>query len=138
MGWPGATRKIAIGRSQGIQTFVLAVDQHRRRRISLHHQPPAEFGEGGLARGRMALARARAGSRAVAGAQRKAEFARPAAADVPVDPLRLGDHFETAVDVAHRLRAAEQKNAALAQRKMEERDDLRLCLGAQIDQKIAA
>ena len=65
-------------------------------------------------------------------------FSRPAAADVSIDPLRLGDHLEPAIDIADGLRAAEQQNAALAQREMEHRDDLRLCLGTQIDQEIAA
>ncbi len=130
--------QIAVCRSQGIEALVLAVDQHRRRRIGLHHQPPAKLGESGLARGRLALPRARGDSHAVTAAHGKAEFSRPAATDVPIEPLRLGDHLEAAVGVADRLRAAKKQNAALAQREMEKRDDLRLRLGAQIDQKIAA
>ena len=62
----------------------------------------------------MVLFHVRGQAQAVTNAQRKAEFARPIAADVPVDPLVLGDSFKTAVGVDHRLRVAEQKNTTLA------------------------
>jgi hypothetical protein len=37
-------------------------------------------------------------------------------ADLPIDPLRLGDRLEPVVESAHRLGAAEQEDAALAER----------------------
>ncbi len=78
--------------------------------------------------------RARASRRA----DRKIDFVGPAAADLPIDPLRLGDRLEPVVETAHRLGAAEQQNAALAEREMEQQKNLFLRLGAQIDQQIAA
>ena len=42
------------------------------------------------------------------------------------------------VEIADRLRVPKKQESALAQREMEKRDDLRLCLGAQVDQKIPA
>ena len=65
-------------------------------------------------------------------------FSRPAATDVSIQPFRLCDQFKPAIDIAGGLRAAQQENATLAQREMEHRDHFRLCLGAQIDQQIAA
>src|SRR6185437_10558246 len=129
--------KVAIGWSQIVETFMFAVDQHCSRRIIFHHKPPAELGECGLARWRRVLPGARGHAQAVADAQREAEFARSAAADVPVDSLGLGDRFKTAVGVDDGFRATEQKNATLAQRKMEKRDNLRLRFGEQINEKVA-
>ena len=34
--------QITVGRSERIEALVFAVDQDRRRRIGLHHQPPAQ------------------------------------------------------------------------------------------------
>jgi len=68
----------------------------------------------------------------------KTQFSRPASADVPIEPLRLGYHLETAFGVADRFRIAEKKNAPLAQRKVKKRNNFRLRLVSQIDQKIAA
>ena len=54
------------------------------------------------------------------------------------DPLRLRNHLEAPVGRIHGLRAAEQQNAALAQRKMERREHPRLRFRPQVDQQIAA
>ena len=71
-------------------------------------------------------------------ADRKIDFAGPAVADLPIDPLRLGDRLEPVVEAAHRLGAAEHQNAALAEREMEQQKDLLLRFGAQIDQEVTA
>ena len=55
-----------------------------------------------------------------------------------IDALRFGNQLEAAFDVSDRLRAAEKKNAAFAQREVEYRNHLRLRFGAKIDQEIAA
>ena len=49
----------------------------------------------------------------------KVDFTGPAAADLPIDPLRLRDWLEAVVETADCLGGAEQQNAALAQREME-------------------
>jgi hypothetical protein len=59
-------------------------------------------------------------------------------ADLPIDPLRLGDWLEPIVEAAHRLGAAEYQNTALAEREMEQQKNLLLRLGAQIDQEVTA
>ena len=59
-------------------------------------------------------------------------------ADLPIDPLRLGDRLEPVVETAHRLRVAEHQNAAFAEREVEQQKNLLLRLGAQIDQEVTA
>ena len=56
---------------------------------------------------------------------------------MPVDPLRLGDHLEAVTEAAGRLRVAQNQSATIAKRKVEKRDDLRLCLRRQIDQEVS-
>ena len=51
--------QIAVGRSQGVEALVLAVDQDRGRSIGLEHQPPAKVGKCGLARGCLVLSQPR-------------------------------------------------------------------------------
>ena len=81
---PRRHAQIAVRRPQGIEAFVLAVDQHGGRRIGLHHQPAAELGERGLARGRLALPRPRRDAQPVTGTHRESRF-RPAGRDRHAD-----------------------------------------------------
>ena len=67
---PGRHAQIALSRSEGVEALVLAVDQHRGRRIMFHHQPPAQLGEAGLARQCRLLTAARARAHAVSGTSR--------------------------------------------------------------------
>ena len=73
-----------------------------------------------------------------AGRDGELDLARTAAAEMPEDPLLLGDWLEPIGKVAHCFGGAENKNSALVQREMEQREDLLLHLGAQVDQDIAA
>ena len=57
---------------------------------------------------------------------------------MPEDPLLLGDRLEPVGKVAHRFGRAENEDSALVQREMEQREDLLLHLGTQVDQDIAA
>jgi len=50
-------------------------------------------------------------------------------ADLPIDPLLLGNRLKPVVDTAHCLGAAEEENAALAEREMEQQNYLLLSLG---------
>ncbi len=55
-----------------------------------------------------------------------------------IDPVGLGDRFETVTSDADGLRPAEKQNSPLAQRKVEQRKNLLLDLGAQVDEQVAA
>ena len=68
----------------------------------------------------------------------KSELPGAAAADVPIKPLRLGNHLETTSVFAGGLRCSEEQDAAWFQREMKQRHDLRLRLRAQIDQQVPA
>ena len=68
----------------------------------------------------------------------RAGFTRAGSPDMPVKSFRFGDHLETSIGFAGGLRTAKQQNPALSQGEMEHRDDLRLRVGPQIDQQIAA
>ena len=124
LGSPGGHPQIAVGRPRVIETLILAIDQDRGRRIGLDSSRLRQIASADAPRG----CRVR-GSRPIAArarrrrADRKIDFAGPAAADLPVDPLRLGDRLEAIVETAHRLGAAENENAALAQREMEQREE---------------
>ena len=111
--------QIAVGRSRVIEALVLAVDQDRSGRIGLEQQPLREVASADALRRRRARPAWPKRSRAPSRADRKIDFAGPAAADLPIDPLRLGDRLEPVVEAAHRLGAAEHQNAALAEREME-------------------
>ena len=77
-------------------------------------------------------------SPALAGRDRELDLAWAAAAEMPEDPLLLGDRLEPVGKVAHGFGGAENEDSALVQREMEQREDLLLHLGAQVDQDIAA
>ena len=85
---PASDLQIAVRRPEVIETLVLAVDQHRGRRIGLEQHPLGEIAESG-AGAAPACASAAGGrdARPRRRPMRKVDFARPAAADVPIDPL---------------------------------------------------
>ena len=126
--------EIAIDGSLEVETFELAVDHHRGRTISLQHHSAAEFGKVGLARRRLGRSGDDAHPCSFAGARRQADVAESAAADASIEALGFGDDGEPAVGGAEGFRIAEKQKAAFAQGKMEDRGDLRLRLGAQVDQ----
>ena len=137
-GMPRRHLQIAVGRPKGIEALVLAIDQDGGRRIGLHHHCRQRSA------GRLGVTapgpapNAKGLAHAIACAPRKSEFSLTAATDVPIEPLLLRDDLEAAIGVADRLRTAKKKNAALAQREMEDRDDLCLRFGLKIDQQIPA
>ena len=55
-----------------------------------------------------------------------------------IEPRRFGNHFEAVIDMVGRFRVAKEQDAVFAQREMEQRDDLRLCFRAQVDQEVPA
>ena len=55
-----------------------------------------------------------------------------------IESCPLGNELKSALGLTDGLRGAEQENAPFAQGKMKQRDGLRLRLGVQIDQQIAA
>src|SRR5690348_12807644 len=56
---------------------------------------------------------------------------------MPEDPLPLGDRLEPVAEVAGGFGSAENEDAALTEREMEQRDHLPLHLGAQVNQHVA-
>ncbi len=130
--------QIAVGRPAGIKAFQIAVDQDGRRRVGLHHQPPAQSGEQTLARGGKRLAQAQRRFQGIGSIEGKADFPRPAPPDMAVNPFGPRDHLEAAVGAANRLGASEQKDPAIAQGEMEQGNHPGLGLGQQIDQQIPA
>ena len=111
------------------------VDQDSGRRMRVQHRSPAQLCQHRLPRWREILSRPRGDPPRFG---RPAWFTRPRSPDMPVNPLRFRDHFESSVDFTGRFRTAKQQNATLTQREMEQRDDPRLRVGPQIDQQIAA
>src|SRR5690349_5128262 len=93
----------AVRRSHGIQAFVFAIYQYRRRCIGLDDQASTKIGENGLARGSAALAWTSKASYAVGSAHRETKFSRSAATNVPIELPRPGAYLKAAVDVAGRL-----------------------------------
>jgi hypothetical protein len=69
--------------------------------------------------------------------ERKARRGHPATTDMPVDPVRLGERLEPISDIGRRLGAAEDQNAALAEGKIKQPEDLLLGFRAQVDEEIA-
>ena len=69
---------------------------------------------------------------------RKFDLARPAATDMPVNPVLLADRLEAIRNAADRFGGTQKKHTSLAQREMEEGQDLPLRLRAQVDEQIAA
>src|SRR6202522_1655950 len=130
--------QIALRWSQGIKPLPRGVDEHRGGRIALDDEAAATLGECDLSRGRLALWQACQRPRAIGGSEQKAWLARPAAPDVPIEPLRLGDNFKAAFGIADRLGAPQQKNATFAQGEVEEGDHLLLRLRAEVDEQISA
>ena len=120
-----------------IEDLMQAVDQHRRRRVALQDQPPAKLGQNGLARRKLEAARSRRYAHAAALTVQQAEISGPAAADMPIEPLRFCDGLET-IRMAHRLGTAEQQDAILAQREVEQGDHLGLRRRPEIDEQVAA
>ena len=57
---------------------------------------------------------------------------------MPINPVRLGDRLEPVAELRDRLGPAEEQDAAVAQREIEQSQDLLLRLRLQIDQQIAA
>ena len=99
-GMPVRHAHVTVCRSQQIKALVLAVDQDRRRRIGLHHQPSAKVGESSLVREQLALSRARVTCTPSPPHMEKPSSPWPAVTDVPIQPLLLGDYFEAIVGVA--------------------------------------
>ena len=129
--------QIAVRRPHEMQAFILAIDQYRRRAHRLHHQALAKLRQGrwrAWILGPVPRAARSDGSPSMAAPGRPSSTG-PAAADMAIKPLRLGDQLEAAVAIPDGLRTAQQQNAAFAQGKMEHRDDLCLRLGPQIDQQ---
>src|SRR6185437_10322710 len=69
--------------------------------------------------------------------ERKARRRPPAATDMPVDPVRLGEGLEPITDIGHSLGAAEDQNTALAEGKIKQQEDLLLGFRAQVNEEIA-
>ena len=111
--------QIAVGRPRVIEAFVLAVDQDRSGRIGLEQQPVREVANTDAVRRRRARPTRPKRLCAPSRADRKIDFSRPTAANLPIDPLLLGDRFEPVGKVAHRLGFAEHQSAAFAEREME-------------------
>ena len=59
-------------------------------------------------------------------------------ADTPVQPIFLGNGLEPAASVSGCFNAAQQQHAAIPEREMKHRNNLRLCLGQEVDQQITA
>ena len=128
--------EITIYRSLEVEAFEFAVDQDSSRTVGFQDHPSTQFGEIDLTRRHGRRARTRAQPRAVAGARGQTEIARLGAADAPVNALRLGDEGEPPVGHPDRLGVADQQKAAVAQRKMDDRDNLGLRLRQKVDQKV--
>src|ERR1700738_4823001 len=96
--------QIAVGWSRVIQALVLAVDQDRSGRIGLEQHPLREVASADRLRRRRARPAWPKRSRGTSRADWKIDFARPAAADLPIDPLRLGDRLPPAAPPVPRPR----------------------------------
>jgi len=99
--------QIAVGRSQRKETLIAAVDEDGGRGVALQHQPAPEFGQRHLARWRAGRIRWLAGPDGIAAAHGKSYVARPATADMPVEPRLFGDDLEPSARVAHGFCAAQ-------------------------------
>ena len=138
-GLAGGHLQIAVDRPEIIEALVPGVGQDRGRRMGVEQRLSGEVGGLGARRGGPRRARGRMRrSPALAGHDGELDFARPAAAEMPKNPLLFGDRFEPVGEVADRFGGAENEDSALAQREMEQREDLLLHLGTQVDQDVAA
>ncbi len=99
---------------------------------------PANIGQGDLTRRQRALSRFGEQRKRVAEAQRKTGVPQATAGDMTIKALGLCNGLEPVLGFPDCLGSAEHQDAALAQRKVEQRDDLRLRLGIEINQEIAA
>ncbi len=130
--------QMAVRRPQEVQAFHLAIDQDQGWRIDLQRHAPRKLGERVLPRGCGGAGTGAGDEWPVPPAEREAHIAGPGAADTAIKTLRLRDDLEPAVDVPRRFRTAEQEQAALPEREMEQRNDFRLRLLAEVDQEVAA
>jgi len=128
--------QIPIHRPERVEHFVAGVDEHRRRRKGVDHQPFREYRQG--ARQLRPLGRrARGEAHHVALAAWKAAQ-RLAAAAEPEQVRRLGLDGELAFAAAERFGVAEQQQAARPQREAEHGQHLLLRVRLQVDHQVAA
>ena len=73
----------------------------------------------------------------ITGAAWKFDLAWSAATDVTINPVLLADWLEAIRNAADRLGGAEKQHTTLAEREMEEGQDLPLRLRVQVDEQIA-
>src|SRR5262249_23153262 len=128
---------ITVNGAEEIETLILAIDQRSGRRKALQQQLAHKFPEArmlglplhGDARPLRAAAVDNEPSSGPAAWLHRSEAAKQA--------VRLGDRVEKIARLADRLRGAKKQESTLAQRKMEQRQDLLLFVGLQIDQQVA-
>ena len=137
----GAARydlEITIHGSLEVETFEFAVDQHGGRTIGFQHHSSTKVGQLDLGRWRGRRAGTRAQPQAIGGIRGQAEIARSGAADATINALRFGNGDEPTVGDPDRLGIADEQKSAVAQREMDDGDNLGLRLRQKVDQKVPA
>ena len=114
-GMTGRDFQIAVRRPEKIETLVLAIDQHSRRRVGLHDQPLAKVGQGRRAQPFLFLILTPGRPGSVGGANQRAELAWSAPTYAPIDAIRFGDRLEATVDITDRFGAADMAQIAVSQ-----------------------